>query len=92
MKFWKGNRLDGEYDMPVTEVAAQFAAWYKANPDEVGGNLERELRYWLTSKDGLDSVWVDEGEIGNARELADAAGVNAETFAHLYDKVIDLVY
>lgn len=78
MKFWRGNRLAGEFDMPVAEVAAQFADWYRSHPDDVGGNLERELRYWLTDPNGFNSVWMAETGPGS--------------FAELYDRAIGLVY
>jgi hypothetical protein len=95
MKFWKGNRIDGEFDMPVADVAAQFAAQYDA--DTAGWPLERELRGWLTGKDGLDSVWVDEDNGGvctehKSRGPEHDACTRTETFAELYGAVLDLIY
>ena len=78
MKFWKGNKIDGEFDMPVREVAAKFVEWSRATAPEGEANLERSLRYWLTSSEHFDSVWVDE--------------TGDESFAVLYQIVLDTVY
>jgi len=56
MKFWKGNRADAEFDWPVQAVADAFCAQY--TPEDYP--LERSLRYWLTSRDGFNSVWEAE--------------------------------
>lgn len=61
MKFWKGNRVDGEFEMPVEEVAERFfAAGAHQTEKAAAWPLDRTLRDWLTSKDGLDAVWDDE--------------------------------
>lgn len=75
MRFWRENRVDGEFEMPVAEVAAAFTAavegrsmrnagstWWpeKLEQLELGESLETLLRDWLTSKDGLNSVWEAE--------------------------------
>jgi hypothetical protein len=81
MKFWQGNRIDGEFDMPVSEVAAQFAEWFSSQPqaDRMAAiPMERHLRYWLTSSEHFNSVW--EAEQGD------------ESFAGLLDCALGLVY
>lgn len=65
MQFWKDNKISGEYEMPVAEVAAKFIKWFRAEDgsDDVvrdGMPLERLLRWWMTSKEGRGSSWEAE--------------------------------
>lgn len=79
MKFWKGNRLDAEFDADPAEVAARFTAWRRSQPAHYrdGMRLERQLRDWMTRPDGLDAVWADESDQG---------------FGAVFDAAYDLVY
>lgn len=83
MKFWRGNRIANEFDMPVSEVADQFITWFRSEPGsgDVGRDMlpvERLLRWWLTSSEHFNSVWKTE--------------VGDDSFAELLDLVIGLVY
>lgn len=63
MDFWKGNRIDGHFELPASEVAARFLKWYRAQPEdslERSQRLEVALRYWLSVPAGLDSAWEAE--------------------------------
>jgi hypothetical protein len=61
MKFWRENKVDGEFDAPVSEIADGFA--YAARNDKdwrekfAQWPLERVLLDWLTSPLGLNSIW-----------------------------------
>jgi len=58
MKFWKNNRLDAEFDMPLEELAVLFAASEWA---AVPWLLDRSLRAFLTDQGGpVCAVWDDE--------------------------------
>lgn len=82
MEFWRGNRTDARFEMPVREVADQFMAYAKAEGVEAemlqGLPVERALRWWLTSPEHFNSVWV--------RETGD------ESFAVLHSTVLDSIY
>jgi hypothetical protein len=61
MKFWKENKLSGEFNMSVSEVASAFLDHYWLQDlAHVPFPLERMLRNWMTATDGLNSVWVSE--------------------------------
>lgn len=71
MEFWRENRLDQRFEMPVAEVADKFLTWAIAQPgwqearlsgliEAKGMNLERILRWWLTDPAGLNSVWDEQ--------------------------------
>lgn len=79
MKFWKANRLDGEFDADPAEIAARFAEWRKEQPAHYrhGMRLERQLRDWMTRPDGLNSSWEDESDAG---------------FGAVFDAAYDLLY
>jgi hypothetical protein len=83
MEFWKGNKVDGRFEMPVAEVAAQYMAWANSQGVEAdhlqGLPIERSLRWWLTSPEHFNAVWVDETE-------------SPESFWGLFDAVHDLIY
>lgn len=81
MKFWKGNKIDAEFELPVSEVASQFMAYVHSEPGghELDGMpVERLLRWWLTSSEHLDSVWVDE--------------TGPESFEALFDLVLNAIH
>ena len=82
MKFWKGNRVDAEFDMPVAEVAAKYVAYAESEDVKAehlqGLPIERALRWWLTSPDHFNSVWVDEK--------------GPESFDALYNAVHDAIW
>lgn len=91
MKFWKGNRIDAEFDMPVSEVADQFLVWFDAQPGatdlrkdhpllETG--LERLLRWWLTAAEHFNSVW----EAESIHQFGD------ESFYGLYDLIWQRIF
>jgi len=58
MKFWKNNRLDAEFDLPIEQVATLFAeSEWAALP----WLLDRSLRAFLTDQAGpVCAVWDDE--------------------------------
>jgi hypothetical protein len=64
MQFWKGNRLDAEFEMTPAEVAAAFRAAVLADEHElrlmwVSQLLTRTLLTWMCSDWGLDASWED---------------------------------
>jgi len=71
MQFWEENKADQGFDWPVAVVAYAFMAHYWAQPAEVrdGVLLERQLRGWLTAKDGLNAVWEAEQGPDSFEEL-----------------------
>lgn len=65
MKFYKGNKIADEFDMPAAEVADQFAQWYWAQDGASEAQrdflpLERLLRWWLSTSEHFNSTWVEE--------------------------------
>jgi len=58
MKFWKDNRIDGEYDMTVDQIAEGFLASGWA---EIEWPSERKLAAYLGDRagGGLSSTWED---------------------------------
>jgi len=90
MKFWRDNRADQGFDMPVAQVAKAFLD--AAEDSKLAGGelaqmlsgmpLERVLRHWLTSSDWFSSVWEDENR----------AIFGEESFDGLYDLVYDGLY
>jgi hypothetical protein len=70
MKFWKENKLTGEFEMSVDKVASAFLNHYWLQDlEHAPFPLERMLRSWLTATDGLNSVWVDETGPDSFEEL-----------------------
>jgi hypothetical protein len=83
MKFWRGNKIDAEFKMPVAEVAAAFVEWFRGEPgadDAIRDALplERLLRWWLSDGEHFNSVW--EAETGD------------ESFDRLYPLVRDAIW
>jgi hypothetical protein len=66
MKFWRGNEVAREFDMPVAEVAAQYMDWFREHREEADEirrrclPTESLLRWWLTSGEHFNSVWEAE--------------------------------
>jgi len=57
MKFWKNNRLDAEFDLPIEQVAAMFA---ESTWADVPWLIDRRLCAFLTDTDGpVSAVWDD---------------------------------
>jgi len=70
MKFWKNNRLDGEFDLPEAEVARLFA---KSPWADHPWPLDRRLRAFLTDPGGpVSAVWEDQAAYEEVRRLIQA--------------------
>jgi hypothetical protein len=65
MRFWKGNKIDGEFEADIVEVAEQFVAAVFTSPSSKlllkfhNWPLDRTLRDWLTDPVGFNSTWDD---------------------------------
>lgn len=76
MKFWRGNKIDAEYELSVEEVARKFlnSKYSTANPqhDEIIEflPLERRLRNFMTAPDGLNSTWDNEDDFDQVWDIA----------------------
>ena len=108
MKFWRENKIANEFEMPVTEVADKFMIYARENGVQAemlqGLPVERALRWWLTSPEGLNSVWTAESLSGKqdyclpgcttTRHNFHKKGcpVLGETFADLHKRVVDLIF
>lgn len=59
MKLWKENKIDQEYELSHKEIIEGFkkSSYYKRykNPDDI--DLDYALRLYITSKDGLNSIF-----------------------------------
>jgi hypothetical protein len=65
MKFWLGNQVSAEYDAGIDDLASRYWASKRGRQmldPSIAFPLERSLRSWLASKDGLNSSWQDESE------------------------------
>lgn len=91
MKFWRGNRVDAEFELPAAEVADMFIKWYdvqlgaeelRKDTALLNRGLENLIRGWLTDPTCFNSVW----EAENRSVFGD------ESFDGLYDLVYDLIY
>jgi hypothetical protein len=82
VQFWKGNRADAGFEMPVSEVAARFVSWWNEGAHNQTMPLERALRHWLTARNHFDSVWEAENHNIFGRE----------SFDGLYDLVWDELF
>jgi len=72
LTFWRDNRRDGEFSLPLTEVAALFAASPWA---EVAWRLDRKLRAFLTDPEcAVSAVWDDHAGYAALVELVGTAG------------------
>lgn len=91
MKFWRGNRVDAEFELPAVEVADQFMAWFDSQlgADELRADapllqtgLEKLIRFWMTGHDHFNSVW----EAENRTVFGD------ESFDGIYDTVYHEIF
>ena len=58
MKFWKNNRIDAEFDLPVEQLAVMFAESRWAG---VPWLIDRRVCAFLTDTDGpVSAVWDDQ--------------------------------
>lgn len=61
MRFWRNNRIDGEFEMSIEDVAALFDQSELADFDAHPYSLDRRLRLFLTDPAGpISAVWTDE--------------------------------
>ncbi len=60
MKLWKENKISKEYELDNESILKQFSTSPYDNYEKYG-HLDRRLRLFITSKDGLNSVF-EEGE------------------------------
>ena len=72
MRFWRNNRLDGEFEMAPERVVEMFeqSPWWS-----VDTSLDRNLRAFLTDPAGpISAVWDNENDyddlLRRAREAA----------------------
>lgn len=73
LHLWRGNKLDGYWALPFSDVAARFVASRWAGLVRDGVPLMRALRGFLTdSTDGLDSVF-EESQYDEVHEVVRAA-------------------
>jgi hypothetical protein len=81
MKFWRGNRVDAEFDRPIDQVAVQFWNSPEGSSQLCGSTwpLERSLRAFLTDPQGFNAVWDDEDEFGRLFERVRTAWPKAIT-------------
>lgn len=74
MKFWEGNRADGEFEMPIETVAEKFVAWFMTDTEEVANVRDGATRVgfvllrWIGSSDGLNATF-DRREPGVSEEF-----------------------
>lgn len=82
MEFWRGNKIADRFEMPAAEVAAEYMKYARSEGVEAehlqGLPIERALRWWLTSPEHFNSVWVAEK--------------GPESFDTLFDAVMGLIY
>lgn len=66
MKLWKGNRLNGEWELSNKEIATKFlkSSYYKKRYDQYRGTVNA-LVFFITAKDGLDSTWEYDDKKGS---------------------------
>jgi hypothetical protein len=58
MKFWKNNRIDAEFDLPVEQLAVMFA---ESRWADVPWLIDRRVCAFLTDTDGpVSAVWDDQ--------------------------------
>jgi hypothetical protein len=71
VKFWKNNRIDAEFDLPVEELAAMFLESKWAG---VPWLIDRRVCAFLTDTDGpVAAVWDDQASYEQLVDLALAA-------------------
>lgn len=62
MTLYRGNRIDGEHQRDIPELATAFWASPQAELVKEGMRLDRALRVFLTDPDGANSTWESEVE------------------------------
>ncbi len=67
MRFWRNNRLDGEFEMPAAEVVELFAA--SAYWEARGVPLDRRLRLFLTDSAGPIAAVFEEDDYAQLFDL-----------------------
>jgi hypothetical protein len=86
MKFWKGNRLDAKFDMPVQAMAEQFVSAIARDEDlklkAEYWPLDRALRGWLTSPGGFNVSWEDHDDY---EDLIEAVRIQLHLHAEAMD-------
>jgi hypothetical protein len=71
VKFWKNNRLDATFDLPVEQLAVMFAESPWAG---VPWLIDRRVCAFLTDTDGpVSAVWDDQQSYEQLVDLALAA-------------------
>lgn len=70
MKFWRNNRLDAEFTLPIAAVAGLFMTSLWNVPDSL---LDRQLRGFLTDNSGpISAVWDDEDHYNQLVRLVES--------------------
>ena len=72
VKFWLNNRLDGTFEVPIEQIAAQFreSAWWTADLD-----LESAVRGFLLDTGGpVSAVWDESADLAEVCAHARAMG------------------
>ena len=59
IKLWRNNRLDQEFEMDVKDIVHAFFISTYAGPDYEGWQLERSVRVFLGSPDGLSATVLE---------------------------------
>lgn len=68
VKLWKDNRIDGEWELCLSEIADRFmASPYNSDDYKLSWPLQRTIRAFITSSDGLSSVF-DEADYERIHE------------------------
>lgn len=73
MTLYRGNRVDGEYQRDIPELAREFWASKQAELAHQGMRLDRALRSFLTDPDGINSTWVSEIEYADLFQVVHAS-------------------
>ncbi len=73
-RLWKDNRIDQEYSVDRDDLAAQFDAWLGMKGIEYVNyyNTERLIRFFLTDKEGMSSVFDESDFPAFVEDLAPA--------------------
>jgi hypothetical protein len=72
LTMWKDNRVDGEHEMAIEEIARLYLESSWADQPM---NLERKVRSFMTDPDGpISSVWTDDETFQRLLDLIAAAG------------------
>lgn len=73
MKLWKGNKIDGEWELSNKEIVNKFLeSRYGTLKYLRCFTIERALVYFISAKDGLNSGWEYErkkGSINGSKDM-----------------------